>query len=121
MRSLVGPSVVGDCRSNEAFNPANGNAEQLTQRGLMVWRKSDNWTAFTDGFRTWVNGPFGLQQRLNTQRYAWEADAERFEPAASAAPAATPGAASTADPASPVLAWYYPQFSQGTETDMRNA
>ena len=119
MRTLVGPTVVGDCRSNEAFNPTNGNAEQPTQRGLMVWRKADNWTAFTDGFRTWVNGPQGLQQRLNTQRYAWEADAEGFPLAAPAAPA--PGAASAADPAAPVLAWYYPQFSQGTETDMRNA
>src|SRR5262249_21138217 len=32
----------------------------------------DNFTAFTDGARTWVNGPFGLQQRLNTERFDWE-------------------------------------------------
>jgi hypothetical protein len=41
----------------------------------MVWRKADSWTAFTDGYRTWINGPFGLQQRLNTQRFPWESDA----------------------------------------------
>lgn len=40
----------------------------------MVWRKADNWTAFTDGHRTWINGPNGLQQRLNIERFAWEPD-----------------------------------------------
>jgi hypothetical protein len=40
--------------------------------GLLVWRKADNWTAFTDGYRTWINGPAGIQQRLNTQRFSWE-------------------------------------------------
>lgn len=40
----------------------------------MVWRKQDNRTAFTDGYRTWINGPNGLQQRLNTERFAWEHD-----------------------------------------------
>jgi hypothetical protein len=70
---------VGRCLENEHFNVANGNAEQRTaawhgQGGLLVWRKSDNWTGFTDGYRTWVNGPYGLQQRLNTERFAWEAD-----------------------------------------------
>jgi hypothetical protein len=41
----------------------------------MVWRKADNWTAFTGGYRTGINGPFGLQQRLNTQHFPWEGDA----------------------------------------------
>jgi hypothetical protein len=40
-----------------------------------VWRKADNWTAFTDGYRTWVNGPAGLVRRLNTERFPWEGDA----------------------------------------------
>lgn len=117
IRTLIGGNVVGDCRENEHFDPATGNVAQASTGGLLVWRKADNWTAFTDGFRTWVNGPLGLQQRLNTQRYAWEADAAGFPapiPAAHVTPAAS-------DPASPVLAWYYPQFSQGTATDMRNA
>ena len=38
----------------------------------MIWRKADNWTAFTDGNRTWINGPFGLQSRLNTELLDWE-------------------------------------------------
>jgi hypothetical protein len=33
---------------------------------MLVWRKFDNVTAFTDGHRTWLNGPRGLQGRLNT-------------------------------------------------------
>jgi hypothetical protein len=39
---------------------------------MLVWRKADNWTAFTNGFETWLNGPQGLQRRLNTETFAWE-------------------------------------------------
>ena len=46
---------------------------QLTTKGLLVWRKSDNFTAFTNGSQTWVNGPLGLQQRADNQRFRWEA------------------------------------------------
>src|SRR5947208_3310747 len=67
------PDVVGDCVENEHFNRANGNAEQQTTSGLLVWRKADNFTAFTDGYRSWVNGPYGIQQRLNTETFSWEA------------------------------------------------
>ncbi|MGH2352593.1 MAG: hypothetical protein ACRDJN_13365 [Chloroflexota bacterium] len=74
LRDLIGPDVVGDCLEDQRFNPANGNAEQRTTRGLLVWRKADNWTAFTDGYHTWLNGPDGLAQRLNTERFAWERD-----------------------------------------------
>jgi hypothetical protein len=73
LRARVG-AAAGECIENERFNPVNGNAEQQTTGGLFVWRKADNWTAFTDGFRTWVNGPFGVQQRLNSQRFSWEGD-----------------------------------------------
>ena len=72
LRNMVGAATVGDCLQNEGFNSANGNAEQRTARGLLVWRKADNWTAFTDGYRTWINGPTGLQERLNTDRFPWE-------------------------------------------------
>jgi Tol biopolymer transport system component len=82
------PEIVGECLENEHFNPANGNAEQRTTGGLLVWRKADNWTAFTDGFRTWVNGPFGLQMRLNTERFDWEG-----EPPPPPAPGRVAGAA----------------------------
>jgi uncharacterized protein YjbI with pentapeptide repeats len=67
------PNVVGECLENEHFNPTNGNVEQRTTRGLLYWRKSDNTTAFTDGNTTWLNGPFGVQARLNTDApFSWE-------------------------------------------------
>lgn len=68
------PSVVGECLEDEHHNPTNGDGLQRTTKGLLVWRKVDNFTAFTDGYRTWVAGPDGLQQRLNAERFAWERD-----------------------------------------------
>src|SRR5258708_3288360 len=62
---------VGQCKENQR-TVSNGDAQQLTTGGLLVWRKADNWTAFTDGYRTWLNGPNGLQQRLNSERFPWE-------------------------------------------------
>lgn len=80
------PDRVGQCVEDEHFNVANGNAEQRTtahhgKGGLLVWRKSDNWTAFTDGHWSWVNGPNGLQRRLNAERFAWERDTLATAPA----------------------------------------
>src|SRR3990172_9058012 len=80
------PDIVGDCLVNEHFNPQNGDALQETTGthtdggvgGLLVWRKADNFTTFTDGFNTWVNGPFGLQQRLNSERFYWEMNPDRL-------------------------------------------
>jgi hypothetical protein len=69
------PQVVGQCLENERVNQANGNTEQRTTGGLLVWRKADNWTAFTDGTTTWLNGPQGLESRPNTERFPWEQDA----------------------------------------------
>ena len=69
----LAPDAVGDCVDNQASGP-NGDAVQHTSKGLMAWRKADNWTAFTDGFRTWLNGPLGLAVRLNTERFQWEGD-----------------------------------------------
>lgn len=71
LHSMV-PTQAGTCLENVQYNPANGDALQHTSGGLMVWRKADNWTAFTDGYRTWINGPFGLQERLNSQAFEWE-------------------------------------------------
>ena len=73
MHGLI-PQTVGACLENEHHNPENGDGLQATVGGLLVWRKADNWTAFTDGYRTWINGPNGLQQRLNSQRFVWEAN-----------------------------------------------
>jgi hypothetical protein len=66
------PDRVGNCLVDEHYNPLNGDSLQETTGGLLVWRKADNFTAFTDGHRSWVNGPFGLQMRLNSERFPWE-------------------------------------------------
>lgn len=71
LHSLI-PTRVGDCLDDESHNSANGDAPQHTAAGLLVWRNADNWTAFTDGYHTWINGPQGLQERLNTERLDWE-------------------------------------------------
>ena len=73
LRDLIGHDIVGECLENEYYNVISDSNQQTTG-GLLAWRKADNWTAFTDGYRTWVNGPNGLQQRLNTERFEWEAD-----------------------------------------------
>jgi hypothetical protein len=71
LRSMIGPAVVGDCLENERPQ-RNGDMAQRTTKGMLVWRKFDNVTAFTDGHRTWLNGPKGLQSRLNTDLLDWE-------------------------------------------------
>jgi len=40
----------------------------------MAWGKADNWTAFSNGDRTWINGPAGLVVRANWQRLPFEAN-----------------------------------------------
>jgi hypothetical protein len=72
------PDVVGGCVANERHDATTGDALQQTTSGLLVWRKPDNWTAFTDGSQTWINGPLGLQQRSNDQRFFWEANPDRL-------------------------------------------
>jgi len=74
LRDLVGPEIVGACMDDQTF-AANGDAEQRTTNGLLVWRRIDNWVAFTDGHRTWVSGPYGLEVRLNNERFPWETTA----------------------------------------------
>ena len=75
LRSLI-PSEVGTCLDSETYNDKGDNVQHTTawhgNGGLLVWRKADNWTAFTDGSKTWINGPCGLQQRLNSERFPWE-------------------------------------------------
>ena len=72
LRDLI-PDVVGDCLENEQHDAETGVTRQATTNGRLIWRKADNWTGFTDGERTWINGPEGLQQRLNSERFDWEA------------------------------------------------
>ena len=97
------PSVVGNPLENEHYG-ANGDSLQQTTIGLMVWRKADNWTAFTNGDRTWVNGPNGVEDRPNSERFSWEANRA---PAPAQAPAPTPTSP-------PILS--YPQTPPPTPT-----
>ena len=93
------PTVVGSCLEDQHY-ATNGDAQQMTSGGLLVWRKADNWTAFTDGYHTWLNGPNGLQERLNTLRFSWEADAASYPPATGAfPPPGPPSILPTATPA----------------------
>lgn len=65
---------AGSCLEDERPTE-RGDAEQRTTAGVLVWRRADNRTVFTDGARTWVLGPEGLAERGNTERFAWEPDA----------------------------------------------
>ena len=94
LRTMI-PGVVGDCLENEHFEVATGNSLQRTTGGLLVWRKADNWTAFTDGMTTWINGPEGLASRPNAgPLFAWESPAppvvQQTVPVEPPAPAPTP-------------------------------
>ena len=93
-----GPEKVGECLEDQRFNPVNGDALQQTTGGLMVWRKLDNWTAFTDGYRTWINGPNGLEARLNTEQFEWELGPESTPQPTTSLPVSTPIPASTPVP-----------------------
>jgi hypothetical protein len=66
------PDIVGEPVENEWHSPVTGDTLQRTTTGLMAWRKADNWTAFTNGYMTWINGPFGVQARTNDERFDWE-------------------------------------------------
>ncbi|MCY4438396.1 MAG: hypothetical protein OXE05_13835 [Chloroflexi bacterium] len=86
LRDLIGHNIVGACLENERYN-AIGDSNQQTTGGLLVWRKADNRTAFTNGYRTWINGPNGLERRLNTERFPWEPD---YAPDGTPTPTPTP-------------------------------
>ena len=64
--------TVGACTSAPVPAP-NGDIVQPTTTGLVVVRASDGRAAFTDGVRTWIDGPSGIQRRMNGDRFSWEA------------------------------------------------
>jgi hypothetical protein len=72
LRHLI-PRRVGRCLASARYDPCLGELLQDATGGVLIWRTADTWTGFTDGSRTWVLGPHGLQQRLSTQRFSWEA------------------------------------------------
>ncbi|MGI5836471.1 MAG: hypothetical protein ACOX87_08260 [Chloroflexota bacterium] len=105
------PDVVGEPLENEHWG-ANGDSLQQTSKGLMVWRKADNWTAFTNGSWTWINGPYGVQDRSNDERFDWEGDTnEPSEPSGEGEDpggpnaSAEPGAVDNGITIAPLLLW----------------
>ena len=66
------PDMIGGCLTDEQRDPASGDVQQRAAGGLLVWRRDDNTPAFTDGYHTWVLGPYGLQHRLAGERLPWE-------------------------------------------------
>ena len=97
LRDLIGQEIVGECLENENHND-KGDSAQSTTGGLLVWRKADNYTAFTDGHHTWINGPNGLQKRLNAERFSWEADYESGGNVARTPQPATAGVSTSTTP-----------------------
>jgi hypothetical protein len=67
------PVEIGSCRGAQLAE-SNGDALQVTTKGLLVWRKADNWMGFVGSSRTLVMTPDGLARRLNTDRFDWELD-----------------------------------------------
>lgn len=65
------PATVGQCLENEEYN-VSGDSFQRTTNGLLVWRKADNRTTFTDGSWTWIHGPDGLEKKRNSDRFVWD-------------------------------------------------
>ena len=78
LRDLIaaaeGPDKVGTCVEDAHTNPENGDTLQRTTGGLLVLRQSDYRAAFTDGYRTWINTPDGLQSRGNAEHFDWEGE-----------------------------------------------
>src|SRR5688500_3403394 len=82
-RDAAGAHLVGDCL--EHSRATAGGVEQRTTNGLLVWDKTLNIVAFTNGHRTWISGPNGIETRPNTERLAWEEEVLRAAEADAAA------------------------------------
>jgi hypothetical protein len=80
------PGQVGVCLDDERNDPSGGDDIQHTSKGLLVWRKADNVSAFTNGQWTWLLGPDGLEQRSNSRRFSWEQNAQHLAIAAPSGP-----------------------------------
>jgi len=79
MRNLVGATTVGDCSENERQIPGNGNAEQRTTNGLLVYRAVDQRVLFIGANQTWINRDGQAVTRPNNQRLEWEGDRQLME------------------------------------------
>ena len=79
-RIVAGADIVRDCREPATIGE-NGDVSQATTKGMAVFRRADQVTAFTDGQVTWLWGPEGLQARPNGTRLTWEASPSELQPA----------------------------------------
>lgn len=73
--------TIGACTASP-ITAVNGDTIQPTTTGLLVVRRSDGRAVFTDGLRSWIDGPSGIQWRLNSDHFDWETatrDANRLE------------------------------------------
>jgi len=91
-RTLSGKD--GDCLENEHPDP-NGTGDEVqatslpAPSGLMVWQKFTNSMRWTDGSRTFTYSKCLLQDRLNTETFAWERNPNLLVPESAPLP---PGA-----------------------------
>jgi phosphohistidine phosphatase SixA len=79
MRDLVGAATVGECLENERQIAGNGNAEQRTTNGLLVFRALDQRVLFVGSNQTWINRDGAVVTRPNNQRFEWEGDRQLVE------------------------------------------
>jgi phosphohistidine phosphatase SixA len=79
MRDLVGASTIGECLETERQIPGNGNAEQRTANGLLVFRALDQRALFVGANQTWITRDGAVVTRPNDQRFEWEGDRQLVE------------------------------------------
>jgi hypothetical protein len=89
LRARIGPDTVGECVAEQEPD-GSGNVRQRTTKGILLWRTADSHAVFTNGGDTWINGPDGLQRRPNSERFAWEPDADATPRLAAPAPPPKP-------------------------------
>ncbi|MCL4544889.1 MAG: hypothetical protein M1118_09895 [Chloroflexi bacterium] len=65
-------TTAGQCTGAALHDPKSGDLVQHTQHGILVQDKASGFVSFSDGYHTWVDGPRGIQERLNFQRFSWE-------------------------------------------------
>jgi len=66
------PLIVGACVGAEQPDPTSGNTVQATTAGYLQRSAADGRVNFTDGSVVWLDGPCGIQNRRDTDRFAWE-------------------------------------------------
>jgi hypothetical protein len=82
----------GTCLENEHPDP-NGSGDEVqatslpSPNGLMVWNRFTNSMRWTDGLKTWTYSKCLLQERLNTETFAWEKNPNLLVPESAPIPA----------------------------------